>query len=273
MSDDFGISPELYQAAIHELRVSIAKEIEKLLTRIFFNPEIPSLYRDYPNEFDYKIFEQKVLSALEEEERKEVPKDGLKLPYVFRVLSEELHAVSQDNSSKEKENISSRVIRLLMSPDYLPPVEWVDIFTHLGVLYGIWNVSIKNPEPFTELILLFSFCKLMGASHELSANYTMKGERELTRTKRTSKTIKAKSSEKKNWVFKIYSTSSKINVGMKLHTVAQTIEKEFKKLQGIGTIPRHIKTPGIHQIKNYLSNNDKIRNDFEQKGRYLIKKM
>jgi hypothetical protein len=76
---------------------------------------------------------------------------------------------------------------------------------------------------------------------------------------------------KRTWVFKIYSISSKVEVGMKRYAVAGVIEKVFKGEQDKGTIPKDIKAPSRYQIERYLKDNPKVNRDFKRVGRFWIK--
>ena len=197
--EDAGYPPKLdsqsepFQTAVRDLRKIILCEMDKLLTRLLVSPIFPSFYRDYTGKLDYRTFEKKLMQGLEETKAKETQGEE---PFWPLVLSEMISPeLDQVNSRQEQEHVFPQVLPLLLSPGYSPPTEWQDIVTHLACLFVSWNLNLrtnllKDFSPLGDIMLLLSFCKLMGASYEIFANFTMKGERELKRTKKSTKTKK-----------------------------------------------------------------------------------
>jgi len=293
MKDDFGYPPkETSQAALRELRRIILNEIEILLTRLIFSPGFATLYRDYTGRLDYKTFEQKLLQALEEERtKKEGQKDEMSFPYIFRVMSEiisEAEAnspeLSQVNSQQEPESICRQILHLLLSPDYSPPTEWKDIFSHLACLFVAWDLHSRKINlledfiPFGDLCLLLSFSKLMGASYELLTSYSVKGQRELMRTKKGAEAKKEKHDERKRYVIAIYEHGEAIEDKTKFNKACDIVKKQFNKCRGkkkawgtIITDHNEMPTPSLDSIGRWLKEAGIRDRDFRQEGRYWIK--
>jgi hypothetical protein len=293
---NFDPKSEPFKAALRDLRRIIRDEIEKLLTRVFYSPEFSALYRDYTGKLDFKAFQQKLLQGLEAERAKVERADESSLPFVFRVMSEivsetespELH---QFNSQQENKDVFGQVYHLIGYPDYSPPTEWKNLFTHLACLFASWDLHSRNPSlhedfsPFSDMILLLSFAKLMGAAYELFANYTMKGERELTRTKKSTKAKKEKSNKRKEFVIAIYEHGERIASGTRLSEAIKMLQRQFMKSKESelkkskkerpkwGVIPDDMKTPGRDSIIELFKADGILESDFEEKRGHWFKKM
>jgi hypothetical protein len=274
---------QLSQVALLELRIIILNEIEKLMAKLFFSQGFLSLYRDYTGEDDYRTFQQKLLQIIEEERTRETgQKDETGSSYMFRVMSE---IVSENESSfaelcqvnvQDEMEVFSSQIRVL-SPDYSPPTEWKDIVTHLSYVFVVWQFFTKNPDAFNQSfrdsVLLLSFSKLMGASYELLARYTMKGERELSRTKESTKShqkrMEIDSKQIKDAFYDLQFPKEIFPNGVSLHKVAGMVHNVLKaKIK---------EPPGIDKIKGILRNDETIWKQFKEtkvNGRkYFIKQI
>ena len=268
---NFDPKSEPFKATLRDLRRIIRDEIEKLLTRLFYSPGFSALYRDYTGKLDFKAFQQKLLQGLEAERAKVERGDESSLPFVFRAVSEivsetkspELHKF---NSQQENKDVFGQVYHLIVSLDYSPPTEWKDLFTHLACLFTSWDLHSRNPSlhedfsPFSDMILLLSFAKLMGASYELLAKYTMKGKRELDRTKESTKSHKKRVEEDAHLVKKTFSglqfPKEAFPNGVSFHKVAGMIEIILKS---------KITDPfSIDKIKRILKNDEMIWRQFKE---------
>jgi hypothetical protein len=110
----------------------------------------------------------------------------------------------------------------------------------------------------------------MGMAHFVWLMISDLGQQYVSRTKKSAKVKRAKSDEKKDWVYDIYYRHQMIQRGLKLNAVARTIQKRFVELQEKEIIPQLVKRPSTDQIKRYLMADDKIRGNFKQNGRYWI---
>jgi hypothetical protein len=280
----FDPKSEPFKAALRDLRRIIRDEILKLLTRFFYSPAFPEVYRDYMGGLDYKAFEQKLSQGLEAERAKVERGDESSLPFVFRAMSEIVSEIDspelqQFNSQQEHEDFFPQIYHLISSPDYSPPTEWKDIFTHLACLFVSWDLFSRYPElhedfsPFLDMILLLSFSKLMGASYDLLAKYTMQGKRELTRTKKSKRTQKNKAQKKREYIVHIFPHVKKKVTGSRtnLSTMAEAIQKDW---EGFPPPDKDItKPPGITFIKETLLNYEKTKREFDKVGGLWILKM
>ena len=94
--------------------------------------------------------------------------------------------------------------------------------------------------------------------------------RELTRSTRSTQSRRAKADPKKDWVYQIYTHSSKIKIDMKLNKIATLIRKEFARLREGGNpqIPPEIALPGVDSIKGYLKSNPDVWREFQKEERF-----
>jgi hypothetical protein len=182
--------------------------------------------------------------------------------------------ISDNLGSDQFNNYYKQIFETIVSPEYKPPTIVQDIYDQVLTLYFHYSEHyLKHGYLLWDLRIDLILSNIMTHANMSFQEHIRIGNRDLARTKKTTKVKQMKSNIKRGWVYKIYSNSSKIGVEIKLHTVAGAIEKEFKKLQKTGTIQEDIKAPGIHQIENYLRGNDKIIREFERVGRYLVKKI
>jgi hypothetical protein len=262
-------------------------EILKLLTRLFYSPGCSDLYKDYAGKLNYDAFQEKLLQSLETKRAEEDHRNEPNLPFIFRAFSEIVSQTdileSHQVNSEEHETYFNKIHSLLMSPDYSPPADWKDIVFHLACLFNVWDLNARNPGlhkdfcPLSDLLLLLSFAKLMGASSELLAKYTIKGCRETSRTKKASKSKKAKTYERKGFVIAIYEYGETIAHGTKFSKVYKLIKKQFDNWRGKegpwGIIPMEEKmpTPSRDSVYRYLSEAGILERDFTREGNYLIK--
>jgi hypothetical protein len=113
----------------------------------------------------------------------------------------------------------------------------------------------------------------MGASYDLLAKYTMQGNRELTRTKRSKRTQKNKAQKKREHIVHIFPHVKKKVAGSRtnLSTMAEAIQKDW---QGFPPPDKDItKPPGITFIKETLLNDEKTKREFDKVGGLWILKM
>ncbi|MBM4274371.1 MAG: hypothetical protein FJ134_07930 [Deltaproteobacteria bacterium] len=106
----------------------------------------------------------------------------------------------------------------------------------------------------------------------------MKGGRETARTKKASKSKKAKTDERKGFVIAIYEHGGEIACGTKFGKVYKLIKKQFNDWRGKegpwGIIPLEVekmRTPSRDSVYRYLNEAGILERDFIREGNYLIK--
>lgn len=181
---------------------------------------------------------------------------------------------------QNKNNLSLITLNLLSSPYYSP----IDgkILLHLTTIWQYWThcrpfmpYSNEIPNGISEEALDLALATLTRIAQENINWFQYRGERELTRSTKSTQSRRAKADPKKDWVYQIYARSSKIEIGMRLNKIAILIRKEFARLkEGENPqIPPEIELPSVYSIKDYLKNNPDLWREFQLEGRFWVKKM
>jgi hypothetical protein len=171
---------------------------------------------------------------------------------------------------KVRENLS-----LMASAEYIPPAQFRDAMIHLIELYAFYAKLYAEKQPFSlaEIVLIYSFSKLMFMAGNFYEYYLHKGNRELKRTKRSSKAQKSKAQKKRDYIVHIFPHVKKKVVGVKanLSTIAEAVKEDWQKFPPPDK--DIIRPPGITFIKETLLNDEKTKREFEKVGGLWIVKM
>ena len=145
----------------------------------------------------------------------------------------------------------------LLSIDYAPPQDMMDILPDLMDLYV--HYCINSFIPSIETALDFSLCKLLVAVKTFCTITSLKGSRELTRTKTSTKAKKEQTDKRKGFIIAIYEHGKGIEAGTKFNKACTIIRKQFENSRGSkgpwGTIPmdpKEIPTQSIDTIETMV---------------------
>jgi|GEM_PF-1667634 hypothetical protein len=166
-------------------------------------------------------------------------------------------------------------INSILSTDYSPPSDFLELYNHLGLIEKSYDVLLEIPLTINYLMLDLSLLKIMrDVNIKFAVNYKY-GQTVLERLKKSAQKLNYITNDKKTIVYEIYYRCNKIKKGMSFNAISLTIEREFRELQRKGNIPlelqkKKVQAPGNHQIKRYLLENDNIMKDFIKQGRLWI---
>jgi len=162
-------------------------------------------------------------------------------------------------------------LKELLSVDYTPPQAGEDMGGDLIALANYYRSNFFVPS--IEMILDLSLCKLIGAVNKLCAIAIQKGERELTRTKKSTKAKKEETDKRKGIVIAIYEHGQEIASGTKFSIVYQVIKDQFKYHQEnpnkdcyLGVIPKDMKPPHRDTLKRWFSKEGILKSGFYKRG-------
>jgi hypothetical protein len=210
---------EDYQAELCKVREAILEEIRKALNNLFMIHALYPVFKDIPNDIDYKTFIEKLGPPMEEE-----------APFgqLWALL---LHSDEEKSSSKiVPESLLDELPKtyyLFFSLNYNPPEDLTGIGKHLLWLYLAYKA---NTDPLADMFLSLALCKLVAATKYLDAIFTMKADREIKRTKKGAKTQKDKAQRKREHVVKIFFHVKKrvAEERKALSTMAEAIKDDWK---------------------------------------------
>lgn len=235
-----------------KIRLAKIEEITKALDDLFFVIAGETAFKKTPG--DYSSFEKSMRKSLEE--------TGYHL--------------KEDPTTAPQLNDLLNNLGKLLSVDYVPAQDGkrmaVDLI-RLGEFY-------RSDFFFTsvEMALDLSLCKLIGNVKKLYAITSHKGERELTRTKKSTKAKKEDTDKRKGFVIAIYDHGKRIEAGTKFNRACTIIRKQFEDSRGSkgpwGTIPmdpKEMPTPSLDSIKRWLIEAGIRDHDFKKEGRFWIK--
>jgi hypothetical protein len=236
---------------LSRIRLSKIEEITKAWDDLFFVLAGKDVFKKIPGISDYSSFEKSMRQSLEEASHY-LPEEPITTPPPGDLLNQ---------------------LGELLSVDYVPPQDGKGMAVDLIRLREYYRVDFLFPSIETALDL--SLCKLIGSVKKLCAIAVQKGERELTRTKRTNKTRKDDKDKRKVFVIAIYDHGITIEAGTKLSRVCAAIKDQFNDWKGKegywGTIPKDMHIPSRDSIKRWLKEEGILDRDFMPKGSYWIK--
>jgi hypothetical protein len=232
-----------------KIRLAKIEEITKAWDDLFFVIAGEKVFKKTPG--DYSSFEKSMRKSLEEANQHH--------------LTEAPPPIDLFNNLGE-----------LLSVDYVPPRDGKGMAFDLIRLREYYRSDFFFPS--VEMALDLSLCKLIGNVKKLYAITSQKGERDLTRTKKSTKAKKEETDKRKDFVIAIYEHGKAIEVGTKLYKACIIIRKKFEGSRGSegpwGTIPKEQKkmpTPSLDSIKRWLIEAGIRDRDFKLMERYWTK--
>ncbi len=177
-------------------------------------------------------------------------------------------------------------LSLMASVEYIPSAQFRDVLVHLTELYAYYVKLYEEKQPFSlaELVLIYSFSKLMYMAGNFFDYYLHKGP-DSKRTKDSARTRKKKADERKSIVIAIYEHGKFIAPGSRRSLAIKMIQRQFKESKKSelnksgrpkpywGAIPDDMKIPGRDTIIGMLKVEGILERDFEDKDCYWFKKM
>jgi hypothetical protein len=166
----------------------------------------------------------------------------------------------------------------MASFQYTPPIQFRDVVIHLSALCAYYIKNYEEPFGLAEVVLDYSFSKLMfmaGMFYEHSLN---KGRRELKRTKISAEAKRTIEAKRKGFVIAIYEHGKVIEARTYFNKACDIVKGQFDdwrdKEGPWGTIPKdkkEMRTPSLDSIGRWLKEAGIRDRDFKQEGRYWIK--
>lgn len=286
MEKDDELAHYVYEGELQAIRNAKLNEIQRAWHDLFLIGIAPELYKKNPNYIDYETFEERLREQFE-------VKFGDRQT-IINTIDSGIKELSDGGSFsigiKGAGIDKSNQMEKLLSLDYVPPQDWIEVADHLLLLGTYYTSDFDYYNPIAELRFDISLCKILRVIGSLSVISSLNGK-DLARIKKMAKTKSDEVELKKTYVKLIYH-GEKIKETMNLHTVATIIRDEFIKKQEEGTIPEYFPTPKkntgksrrsskkndkksfhppkITMIKEYLFEDEKIRKDFKKKGKFWI---
>jgi len=236
-----------------KIRVAKIEEITKAWDDLFFILAGEEVFKKIPG--DYSSFEKSMRKSLEEANQ---------------------HYLTEDLTTAPQLNDLLNNLGKLLSVDYFPPQDGKGMAVDLIRLREYYRSDLFFTS--VEMVLDLSLCKLIGNVKKLYAITSHKGERELTRTKKSTKAKKEETDKRKEFVIAIYEHGKAIEDGTKLNMAHTIIREQFEDSRGKegpwGTIPKDQKkmpTPSLDSIKRWLIEAGIRDLNFKKEGRFWIK--
>jgi hypothetical protein len=179
---------------------------------------------------------------------------------------------------EERKRIGGEMVR----GDYAAPGATDDpgLVMHLHMLWHLYAVPLSLPVEVV-MCLDLALAKLLSVAHRRIGMDLTRAGREEPRTRSTTKRRSEKAANWKSFVMGIYEYGEPIKQGAKLSEVIRKIQRQFDQSRGNkearwGEIPKDkskFKTTKHDSITNLLKSQGILERDFENKGRYWLKKM
>ena len=248
--------------AIHHAKL---REINKALNDLYIIGTSTNLYKQSPIDMNYSDFEKMIGETFEfyQGNTQSVFK---KIDYVLQEMTPGERVFV--GIKKYREDQKAKIINMLLSIDYSPPQDWREIIDHLLLLKFYYSSDFEYYHPIIEAYFDISLCKLMAAIGSLSVILRLDAN-EIRRVKNLRKSLKKQMDDRMTHASQIFYTDI-IRPGMKMHTVAIAISKEFILRQKRGIINNDIKPPSVSSIKEYIKRDDVLMTHFRKEGKYWI---
>ncbi|MCK9375435.1 MAG: hypothetical protein M0P73_04715 [Syntrophobacterales bacterium] len=248
--------------AIHHAKL---REITRALNDLFIIGRSTSLYSQSSTDMDYKDFE-KLIGDTHEFSQGNTQSVFNKIDSVLREqTSDETVFVGLKMFNEDQK---TKIIKLLLSLDYTPPQDWREIVNHLVFLRFYYSADFEYYHPVIEAYFDVSLCKLMAVIGSLSVIMKL-DVNEIKRVKKLRESLKKQMDDRMTCVSQIFNTDI-VRPGMKMHTVAIAIRKEFIERQKRGIINNVVKPPSVSSIKEYIKQDDILMTHFRKEGKFWI---
>jgi hypothetical protein len=222
--------------AIHHAKL---REIKRALNDLFIIGTSTNLYSQSSIDMDYKDFEKLI------GETHELYQGNTQS--VFNKIDSILREQTPDetvfvNIKMFNEDQKTKIIKLLLSLDYIPPQDWREIVDHLVFLRFYYSADFEYYHPIIEAYFDISLCKLMAAIGSLTVVMRL-DTNEIIRVKNLRESLKKQMYNRMTCVSQIFNTDI-IRPGMKMHKVATVIRKAFIERKERGLLNNDIKPNG-----------------------------
>jgi hypothetical protein len=247
------------EAEFDKIRDTRLNEILKCLKSLYV---IINAYKQYKHEThtDFDSMIKQVNNSLNSEE------ESRKLFHYFDTS----YAIGSD----EFNNYYRQIMTMINSPEYRPPNIAEDIYDHLLTLWFCYSSHyLRHRYLLRDLQLDLCLMKVMSRADLAFNDIINKGNRDLQRTKGSTKTQKEKAHKRREHIIQLFNYIKKKESGKKmtLRAVALAIRNDWK---AFSPEDKDIKMPpGVTLISEILGNSEETNRDFERVGRLRILKM
>ncbi len=247
------------------IRHAKLREIKRALKDLYIIGTSTNFYSQSSIDMDYNEFE-KLIGETHEFSQGNTQS-------VFNKIDSVLQEMTSDETvfvgiKKFQEDQKTKIINLLLSLDYTPPQDWREIVDHLVLLRFYYSSDFEYYHPIVEAYFDVSLCKIMAATGSLSVILRLDAK-EIRRIKNMRESLKKQTDGKTTLVSEIFNTDI-IRPGMKMHSVAIAIRKEFIGRQKREIINNDIKPPSVSSIKEYIKQDDALMRHFTKEGKFWI---
>jgi hypothetical protein len=236
-----------------EIRLAKIEEIDKAWDDLFFIMAGEEVFKKIPE--DYSSFQKSMRQSLEEARRDLLTGKPITAPPSGNLLNK---------------------LGELLSVHYNPPQNGEGMAADLRHLREYYCSDFYSSS--VEMALDLSLCKLIGNVKKLYAITSQKGERELARTKKSTKAKKDKTNERKGIVIAIYEHGKTIQTGTKFNRACAIIREQFEDSRGkeevwgkITKDQKKMPTPSLDSINRWLIEAGICDRDFKKEKRYWIR--